>query len=212
MNKQELLQYIAIAGYDVGFGAKKHFATFDIIEKGPGWLGLVSLVGGIYSLFVPFWSLTHVSAIFVIFGVISLYIGMYGAEKQRYEDCGKKLTQGFHDLHALYRRVKSMPDSADVSPQLLEAQKIRSEALAFCISKQIFLSDWYAHFKFFWQAQIDWIDEVRPFRLFRDKIPLSAYVACILLVVAGGVASQRVICSVSADVSLPTTTKEVVKQ
>lgn len=75
MNKQELLKYIAIAGYDVGFGAKKHFATFDIIEKGPGWLGFVSLVGGIYGLFVPFWSLTHVSAVFVIFGVVSLYIG-----------------------------------------------------------------------------------------------------------------------------------------
>lgn len=212
MNKQELLKYIAIAGYDVGFGAKKHFATFDIIEKGPGWLGFVSLVGGIYGLFVPFMSLTHVSAVFVVFGVVSLYIGMYGAEKQRYEDCGKKLTQGFHDLHALYRCVKSMPETADVSVQLQEAQKIRADVLACCISKQIFLSDWYAHFKFFWQAQIDWIEEARPFHFFRDKIPLSAYLAVTLLVVAGVVSFAQITCSVRAGAATPATTEEAINQ
>lgn len=212
MNKQELLKYIAIAGYDVGFGAKKHFATFDIIEKGPGWLGFVSLVGGIYGLFVPFWSLTHVSAVFVIFGVVSLYIGMYGAEKQGYEECGKKLTQGFHDLHALYRTVKSMSEDADMSAQVQQAQKIRADMLACCISKQIFLSDWYAHFKFFWQAQIDWIDEARPFSFFRDKIPLSAYLVAGLLVVAGIFASQRVMCSWSSSSLEPVPTKETIKR
>lgn len=212
MNKHELLKYIAIAGYDVGFGAKKHFATFDIIEKGPGWLGFVSLVGGIYGLFVPFWTLTHVSAVFVVFGVVSLYIGMYGAEKQRYEDCGKKLTQGFHDLHALYGTVKSMPDDADMSSQVQQAQKIRADVLACCISKQIFLSDWYAHFKFFWQAQIDWIDEVRPFHFFRDKIPLSAHLVVGLLVVAGIFASQHVTCSVSPGELAPALAKEFIKQ
>lgn len=212
MNRQELLKYIAVAGYDVGFGAKKHFATFDIIEKGPGWLGFVSLVGGIYGLFEQFMSLTHVSAVFVVFGVISLYIGMYGAEKQRYEDCGKKLTQGFHDLHALYLTVKSMPDSANVSAQLLEAQRIRSDVLACSISKQIFLSDWYAHFKFFWQAQTDWIAEARPFSLFRDKIPLSAYVVCVLLAAAGVLSSTHLSCSVNAVTLTPEKTGEVVKR
>lgn len=212
MNKKELLHYIAIAGYDVGFGAKKHFATFDIIEKGPGWLGFASLVGGIYGLFVPFWSLTHVSAVFVVFGVISLYIGMYGAEKQRYEDSGKKLTQGFHDLHALYRHVKSMPDSADVSAQMQEAQKIRTDVVACCLSKQIFLSDWYAHYKFFWQAQIDWIDEARPFSFFRDKIPLSTYLAGLLLSATGVLAFMDITCSINPTSSAPVTTKEAAKQ
>lgn len=212
MDKQELLKYIAIAGYDVGFGAKKHFATFDIIEKGPGWLGFVSLVGGIYGLFVPFWSLTHVSAVFVIFGVVSLYIGMYGAEKQRYEDCGKKLTQGFHDLHALYRTVKSMPDGSDMSVQVQQAQRIRADVLAYSISKQIFLSDWYAHFKFFWQAQIDWIDEARPLHFFRDKIPFSAYFVTVCLVVVGFLASQHIGCSGISGVLAPAQTNEAIKQ
>lgn len=180
MNRQELLNYIASAGYDVGFGAKKHFATFDIIEKGPGWLGFISLAGGIYSLFVPFLAQAHVTAAFVIFGVVSLYIAMYGPEKSRYEEAGKALTEGFHELHALYRTVISLPDSADFTPYVHQVKSIRSDMLDKGLSKQIFLSDWYAHYKFFWQTQIDWIDEQRPFKFFRDKIPLSAYLAVVI--------------------------------
>lgn len=184
MTKQELLKYIAIAGYDIGFGAKKHFASYDIIEKGPGWLGFFSLVGAVYSLFVPLWATTHVAAIFVVFGVISLYIGFYGSEKVRYEEAGKALTQGFHDLQVLYRTVKSMPDGADVSTQVKQVENIRSQMLSKSLSKQVFLSDWYAHYKFFWIAQIDWIHESRPFRFWRDKIPLTAYFASVFLIVA----------------------------
>lgn len=183
MTKQELLKYIAVAGYDVGFGAKKHFASYDIIEKGPGWLGFVSLIGGIYSLFVPFWATTHTAAIFVIFGVVSLYIGFYGSEKQRYEEAGKELTRGFHALHVFYREVKSMPDESDFSTVLKQVQNLHHEMLKISLSKQIFLSDWYAHYKFFWIAQVDWIHEVRPFNFWRDKIPLTAYFAFIALII-----------------------------
>lgn len=184
LTKQELLKYIAVAGYDVGFGAKKHFASYDIIEKGPGWLGFISLVGGIYSLFVPFWTTTHIAAIFVIFGVVSLYIGFYGADKERYEEAGKELTQGFHDLQVAYREVKSMPDVSDFSTLLKQVQDISSRALAKSVSKQVFLSDWYAHYKFFWIAQVDWIHEARPFSFWRDKIPLTGYFAVFALVAA----------------------------
>lgn len=171
-----------MAGYDVGFGAKKHFASYDIIEKGPGWLGFISLIGGLYSLFIPFWATTHIAAIFVIFGVVSLYIGFYGADKARYEEAGKELTQGFHDLQLIYREVKSMPEGSDFSTFLKQVQDIRSQVLAKSVSKQIFLSDWYAHYKFFWIAQVDWIHEARPFSFWRDKIPLTGYFAIIALI------------------------------
>lgn len=180
MHREQLLNLIAVAGYDIGFGAKTHFATFDIVEKAPGWLGFVSLVGGIYSLFVPFWTTQHVAAAFVIFGVISLYIGLYGTEKSKYEDVGKKLTLAFHSLHILYRKVEALPAGADATSYIVELEKLRNEANSIGLSKQIFLSDWYAHYKFFWQMQVDWIHESRPFRVFRDKIPLSAYVAIVM--------------------------------
>jgi SMODS and SLOG-associating 2TM effector domain 6 len=186
LTKQELLKYVANAGYDIGFGAKKHFASYDIIEKGPGWLGFASLVGGIYSLFVPLWATTHVAAIFVIFGVVSLYIGFYGSDKARYEEAGKELTKAFHDLEVIHRKVKSMPEETDFSAQLQRVQEIRSQVLSKSLSKQIFLSDWYAHYKFFWIAQIDWMHESRPFRFWRDKIPLTVYFTIVVLVFAAG--------------------------
>ncbi|MEM8720215.1 MAG: SLATT domain-containing protein [Cyanobacteria bacterium P01_G01_bin.39] len=52
------------------------------------------------------------------------------------------------------------------------------------ISKQILFSDWYAHYKFFWQVQIDWIDEQKNFNFLRDKIPLTFSVTVILAVIA----------------------------
>ena len=186
MNKQELLKYIAVTGYDVGFGAKKHFASYDIIEKGPGWLGFVSLVGAIYSLFVPFWATAHIAAVFVVFGVVSLYIGFYGSEKARYEATGKALTKGFHGLHALYREVKSMPDTANFDQMQKHVQDLHNDMLTQSLSKQVFLSDWYAHYKFFWIAQVDWIDEVRPFSFWRDKIPLTAYLAVVAILIGAG--------------------------
>lgn len=181
MNREQLLKLIAVAGYDIGFGAKTHFATFDIVEKGPGWLGFVSLVGGIYSLFVPIWSSQHAAAAFVVFGVAALYIGFYGADKVKYEEVGRKLTLAFHELHVLYRRVESLPAASDATAFLPSVEKIRLETNAICIGKQIFLSDWYAHYKFFWQMQTDWINEGRPFSFFRDKIPLSAYAVVALV-------------------------------
>jgi hypothetical protein len=183
MLREQLLKLIAVAGYDVGFGSKTHFATFDIVEKAPGWLGLASLVGGIYSLYVPFWASQHVAAAFVVFGVISLYIGLYGTEKSKYEEVGKALTADFHELHVLYRKVEALPPSSDASAFLPEFEKVRTHANSIGVSKQIFMSDWYAHYKFFWQMQVDWINEARPFRLLRDKIPLSAYFAVAAIVV-----------------------------
>ena len=52
------------------------------------------------------------------------------------------------------------------------------------ISKQILFSDWYAHYKFFWQVQIDWIDEQKNFNLLRDKIPLTFSLTVVVTIIA----------------------------
>ncbi len=180
MKKQDLLKLIAAAGYDIGFGAKTHFATLDIVEKAPGWLGLVSLAGGVYSLFVPLLASQHAAAAFVIFGIVSLYVNFYNSDKAKYEVVGKALTQRFHELHSLYRRASSLAEGEETAAIMEELDKIRQEANAIGLSKQIFLSDWYAHYKFFWQMQTEWIQEARPFSFWRDKVPLSFYFACVV--------------------------------
>jgi len=172
MTKDELLKSIAETGYNVGFGAKKHFATYDIIEKVPGFIGLISLIFGIYAIAFDDLSTKFLSASFIVLGVVGLYISFYEHKKSEYMDYGVKLTQLYNDLAKLYRNAKSAND-ADVDNIANQLTQLQNEYYCSCQSNQIVFSDWYAHYKFFWQHQIDWVDEQKHFKLLRDKIPLT---------------------------------------
>ena len=78
----------------------------------------------------------------------------------------------FNALRDLYRTVQGHPND-DVDLYIDQLHLIEKNYYDTCISKQILFSDWYAHYKFFWQYQIDWLDEQKKFKLFRDKLPLS---------------------------------------
>lgn len=179
MNQDALLRLIAETGYNVGYAAKKHLATYDIVEKIPGWIGLVSIAAGIYALIVPALEQKPVAAAFIVIGIAALFINFYLADKDKYAKAGGELTAKFHELRMLYQTVKSQPTNANLDAFVAEHNKIQSDVLVIGVAKQIFLSDWYAHYKFFWQAQTDWIDEQLHFRFFRDKVPLSLTVTVV---------------------------------
>ena len=46
MDRDGLLRSIAETGYNVGFGAKKNFATHDIVQKAPGLISRRANVNG----------------------------------------------------------------------------------------------------------------------------------------------------------------------
>ena len=178
MNRDGLLKSIAETGYNVGFGAKKTFATYDIVEKGPGWIGFLSFVVGLFGLIYESLAAKVPSAILLTAGVAALYISFY--KSRDYEDAGDKLIQLFNRLRDLYRTVQT---GGDIDTARAELSVIEDEFYAVSVSKQIFLSDWYAHYKFFAQAQTSWRDEQLHFHLWKDKFPLSAKIVVILLVV-----------------------------
>lgn len=175
MNKNDLLSRIADTAYNVGFGAKKHFATYDIVEKAPGWIGFISITVGIFALFIDILATKHISAVLIILGISGLLINTYGETKISYEKNGTLLTQLFNDLKSLYFLVKAS-EKLDFSDEINKLSEIESRYYSTCISKQILFSDWYAHYKFFWQHQIDWVNEEKHFRFWRDKMPLSLIV------------------------------------
>lgn len=174
MKKEDLLMQIAEKGYDVGFGAKKHLATYDIVCKAPGWISFLSIAIGIIALAAEFELNSYSSAFLIIFGISALYIEPYSAEKKKYESVGKKLTGLFHQLKELCARVESDDDFSS-DKYVEELRRIDKKFQDISISKQIFISDIYAHYKFFGQMQIGWIHRIRPFSLRKDKIPFSAY-------------------------------------
>jgi hypothetical protein len=184
MKKQLLLKSIAETAYNIGYGAKVNFATYDIVEKAPGFLGFVALVVGIYALFIKELTSEHVGAAMVVLGVITLYVNNYQAQKDKYDELGKEQTIRFGELKRLFRAAQALSDNADFSAIELAHQKIEQEGIKLTQSKQILFSDWYAHYKFFWQQQTDWIEEARPFTLFRDKLPLTFTVAMLTVLMA----------------------------
>jgi hypothetical protein len=180
MNRDALLKAIAEQGYNVGIGCKKHWATLDIVDKLPGFIGFVSMAVGIFALVIDELSAKIPSAIMLVFGICALYISYYDHKKADYEAAAQKLTELLDELRDFYREVQALT-APPTSIQIDRLQDIRKVYYKTCLSKQIIFSDWYAHYKFFWQHQISWMDEQLKFRFLRDKIPLS-FMLCIIVV------------------------------
>ena len=197
MTKSELLASIAETGYNAGFGAKKHFATYDLVDKTPGFISFVSMAFGIYALAFDTLSTKFLSASFIVLGVIGLYITLYDHKKNHYEELGVKLTQIYNALATLYRNAKNAEEeSIDNFEQ--ELKQLQDEYYTLSESKQIMFSDWYAHYKFFWQHQIDWLEEQKQFTLFRDKIPITfllLLIGLILTLSVLGFQSNKYLCA-----------------
>ncbi|NNB60879.1 SLATT domain-containing protein [Pseudomonas fragi] len=175
MDKPEALRLIAEKAYDVGYSAKLHFSTYDIVEKAPGWIGLISLVVGVLSLYIDALTAKHISAIITILGIFGLYITYYSDTKSKYFEAGQNLTELFDRLKSLDAECRSA--SAITSDHMATLEAVTQSFRSVCLSKHILFSSWLAHKKFFWEQQTDWIAKSRPFSLLRDKIPFSAYLA-----------------------------------
>lgn len=181
MKKEDVLRMVAESGYNVGFGAKLHFATLDIVEKAPGWVNAIGFVVGVYSLIFPALALAGVSATLVIASSLTLYINFYNSDKEKYDKAGTALTRAYHALRQLYAEVKAQPDSADMSAFAQRRMDIVDGASGISLSKQIFLAPWYAHVKFFWEHQVGWVNEELELNFWRDKVPLGAWVTLFML-------------------------------
>jgi hypothetical protein len=184
MNKNDLQRYIAETAYNVGYGAKKHFATYEITDKLPSVIGFFSIAVGVGSLFIEVLARNWMTAAFVVLGVLSLCIAHHDHKKDGCAERGKKLTQVFNGLKRLYFEVKSAPD-ADLPRLQKDLETLELESNQIGSSDQILFSGWFAHYKFFWEQQIGWIDEQLHFRFWRDKIPLSLILFFIAFFVVG---------------------------
>lgn len=180
MDKETLLQLIADAGYNVGFGAKKHFASYDMIEKLPGLIGLLSISVGVLALVKQDLSTNDISAFVLVLGVIGLYISQHSGDKEKFAKAGVALTDSYNQLKVLYHKVKNKSGD-DFSQELAEFERLQDDFNSHAMHNQLVLSDWYAHYKFFWQHQIEWIDEQKEFTFWRDKVPLSFSLSCMIL-------------------------------
>lgn len=173
MKKEIFLKSLAEHGYNVMFGAKKHFATYDIVEKVPSGIALITLLIGIWQLYAPSFDYSkEVSLVIILVSVVALQINLYNSNKEDYMKAGIKLTEIHNELKDMYYQTKSSTESEVTNEEQEKLQKLLNDYYAISITKQITFSDWYAHYKFFYQAQHEWIDEQKRFT-WKDKFPMS---------------------------------------
>jgi hypothetical protein len=184
VNKDLLLKDIAESGYNIGYAAKKHLATYDIVEKAPGWISIISFAFGVLALVVPRLNNNILAAFLLIVAYAVFYFNSYQDSRLEYSKVGSRLTTIFTTLRSLLYEAKSRDESANFEDIEACYRELLDESQGIGISKQIFLSDWYAHYKFFWQAERSWLEEYRPFTFWRDKVPLSATLTGVAVIVA----------------------------
>lgn len=181
MDNNNLKKHIAETGYNVGYSAKLHFASFEMIEKLPGLISFISMAFGIYALAFSELSTKLMSCTLLVLGLIGLYITMKNSDKANYEEKGVKLTDLFNELkHLMLEAEHQSPDTEIINNKL---QDIEARYNQSCASHHIMFASWFAHYKFFWEQQIGWIDNYRPFGFFRDKVPLTLWFTLIIVIV-----------------------------
>lgn len=184
MTKETILKSIATNGYNVGFGAKKNFASYDLVIKLPSWIGFITLGLGIIQLGYPvIGNCKWLSTILILVSVAALYINVFNSSADKFEEEGIRLTKIFNRLRNLYFKVKSS-DKNEFTDEVNEMNGIMEEYYSNVISKQVFMSQWFAHFKFFYEMQIDWIDDQLKFKFLKDKVPNSFKIMLFLLFVS----------------------------
>jgi hypothetical protein len=189
MTKEDLLKQIAESAYNIGFGAKKNLATFDIVDKIPGILNFCALAIGILALVIDELNIKIVSASLIILGVIGIYISKYDDKKDEYATSGSKITEMFNELKSLYHLVKAKSDDTNFDEDISKMKEIEDKFYSITIPKQILFSDWYAHYKFFWQwaTHIKWLESELKLTFWENKIPLSflVFIGVVLLIFIG---------------------------
>ncbi len=138
------------------FSEKRTFSTYDIVAKAPGFISFISLAFGIYALVFDSLCTKYFSATFIILGIAGLYISFYDSNKPGYAVTGEELTDLFNELKHLYGITKSNDELSN--EQIKKLRDIEKEFTSISGTHQIIFSNWYAHYKFFSEQQIGWID------------------------------------------------------
>ena len=181
MENTSLKRHIAETAYNVGYSAKLHFATFEMIEKLPGIISFISMAFGIYALAFSQLSTKFMSCTLLVLGLMGLYVTVRNGDKSDYEARGIKLTDQFNELKHLMSEAENT--SSDLESIKEKLKDIESRYNKSCASHHITFASWFAHYKFFWEQQTEWIKVYRPFNFFRDQVPLTLWLALLVILI-----------------------------
>lgn len=108
IDKKQIQHHIARVAYEVWYGAKLNFWTYDIVIKLPPYVSFFSLAIGILGLSYPEMGeglVKFMSVSILIIGIISFYVERFDADKHK--SMGIKNINQRNELHTLYEEMNS---------------------------------------------------------------------------------------------------------
>ena len=182
MDKVGLQSLVLRLAYNTGFGANKHFSTYFILTKTPGWIGLITALIGLIQLAGYSTGYEKPISITLLFlGMVIWSIAAQYQDRDEYNVIGKQLNGLFHQLMEIYLKSNTATDD--------ELQKLHSEVNTInqtlqdiSITKQVLFSDLLAHYSFFYKADIRWLDEARVFEFWKDKVPANVKLTGVIFI------------------------------
>jgi hypothetical protein len=194
MRKEQLLNSIAQSGYNIGFGAKKHFITYDIYRVMPKLTSFTVLAIGVLQLTSIFkrWCTGDlpdvIGALLVIIGLLAFTVDITGKNSDRFNEAGKILIGKFNRLRNMYNETLSLDDKdiEKINQLSHELEQIEQDARLAAISEQAIGTHILTNTLFFGSMQVSWIEKELKLD-FRDKFPffhLEAFVLYIAVIVA----------------------------
>lgn len=183
MDRDVLRKRIASVAYNVIFGAKLHFATYDIVGKVPTLFGIATTSFGIYTFAFPNKFTQFVSFVFIVLGLCVWHLNSYTKDRDRYAERGSKLTGMFNNLRALTEKLATA--KADEIYQIeAKLNQLDEEFQSLALHQHVtIISNLFAHYKLFFEShsQSDWLVSELNLTFFRDKIPGTLKLLLLLL-------------------------------
>lgn len=184
MNRESLRKRIAQYGYNMGFGAKRHFATYEIVEKVPAYFGVITFAFGIIFLKYQNTALADLVAVLTSsLGFAIFYLNFYSNDKEQYVETGKKINTCYSKTRSLFEKSQHCHEN-ELATLETELNGINDEFQKISIHKQVFLSNEFAHFKLFGESQSDWFVKELRLKFWKDMIPAVWRIYGVVLIIA----------------------------
>ena len=187
----DLKYRLAELGYNMGYGAKRQFASYDLVEKFPFYFTVFTFAVGIFTLAYPeVGTPKWLSIGILVFSYIMTSVNSYSKSKEGFIESGKRIQECYGRIRNLYIEV----DSKEASVVFREMEEIEAEYHKVSLHKQVFGSDIYAHFKLFGESQSKWFVKELKLKFWRDMVPAALYkfifMVIVILLVSGWLNSE----------------------
>ncbi len=182
MTEQAIKKQVAREYYNVLYGAKLHLASYDICEKVPTAISMISLSFGVLGLSFSQLNSNSLASLLLIIGIIGIILKPRELQKEQYKAIGGSLTDISKKLEDVYCQIDEQ-DIDSVHQARTDLKIIRGDHSSVVMLSPVFLSSWYAHYKLFSEHNSDWMCSELALD-WKDKIPFSLRITVVVLLAA----------------------------